>query len=108
MKSIFNILMACAVFLMVSSCGIQGDPVAPDEIEPSKKIVLEEEKLSDIDPMVAEGAGNVVVVPLGDLNKIGRDYNSDIGIATEELDGMFERIKPAAAYPRRPPREDIF
>ena len=89
----------CAISLLfVSACGIDGEPIAPAEIPVKEKV---KPKLSEIDPMTAEGVEAVEVTPLENINALGADYDSHFEAETHDLDEMFERLKPASAQPKK-------
>lgn len=94
-----------SVILLLSACGIQGDPIAPSEQEKKQKLDLStvqssDQKLTDIDPMVAEGAGDVKISSLGSLKTLGKDYDASYGNSTQRLKDSVEEVKPASAYPK--------
>lgn len=82
--------------MILVSCGIEGEPIPP-----SVKPVKQKLRLSEIDPMQAEGAGTVEVKSMQELNMIGHDYNADFEAGNDNLRHMFERVKPQSGMPKK-------
>ena len=99
MSKIISTLALFLSALSLVSCGINGDPAAPSQKESKQKIDLSG-NLTDVNPMIAQGAGNVNVTPLQNLNAAGQNYSADYNSNPQKLKNSMEYVKPLSAQPK--------
>ncbi|MEM6603334.1 MAG: hypothetical protein AAF621_04720 [Pseudomonadota bacterium] len=107
--SLKRFFVAAILAIILSACGIDGQPIAPDQEEDKQTLQLApEKKLSERDPMIAEGEDNIKIISLERLDQFGRDYDGNIEGEVQELDDFFMRLKPKSAVPKEPFEEKLY
>lgn len=92
-------LILICIIIFTFSCGVKGNPIPPSQEEKEHNIIFNK---SD------SHTNNENITSLWKLEKIGQDYNADFGESTEELDDLFERLKPKNALPKKTISKDLF
>lgn len=92
----------------ISACGIKGNPVSPSEValNTSKNQSLfplnNETDINDSDNMNGDTTETVLpYVPMGALLQSGNDYNTNFGVENDDLDAVFERIRPQSSIRKK-------
>jgi hypothetical protein len=92
----------------ISACGIRGNPVSPSEgaLNTSKNQSLfplnNETDINDSDNINGDKTETALpYVPTGVLLQSGNDYNANFGVENDDLDAVFERIRPQSSIRKR-------
>jgi predicted small lipoprotein YifL len=90
-------LIICVLVTTISACGIKGNPISPSEAKLAPKnqslFPLESQEKSNI----ADKTTKNTYVDTGTLFQAGGSYSTGFGLKNDNLDDVFERIKPKSA-----------
>jgi hypothetical protein len=91
----------CVAIIFLSACGIQGQPLSPSEVKQTEKkqslFPLNNDNNSD----AVQKKNTKNYVPTAELQQIGYEYSANFGVENDNLDDVFERIKPVSSLRKK-------
>ena len=91
--------MICVILVLITACGINGQPLSPSEVKLNShnESILPFNNNNKKKSKKSDNKQSRSYLSIAELGQMGYDYNANFGLKNDNLEDVFECIKPKSA-----------